>query len=110
MCKCAGVDEEFDQEEQNHTLSQRGLNSLDSIVVRTEDQNSQDDIVRDLNNDVGQDEGLPGVCFARSFTNLVKRTLVDEERHNLDEWSGRSTERTKIYIPAEPEKRRLCRP
>jgi hypothetical protein len=85
MCKCAGVDEELDQEEQNHTLSQRGLDTLDSIVVRAEDQNGQDNVVRDLNNDVGKNEGLPGVCFAGSLANFVKRTLVDEERHNLDE-------------------------
>jgi hypothetical protein len=84
MCKRAGVDEKFDQEEQNHTLSQRRLDSLNSVVVRTEDQNSQDNVVRDLDNDIGQDKGLPGVRFAWSFTDFVERALVDEKRHNLE--------------------------
>jgi protein-disulfide isomerase-like protein with CxxC motif len=83
MGKCASVDEELDQEEKNHTLSQRGLDSLNSIVVRTKYQNGQDDVVRDFDYDVGQDKGLPGVRFAGSLADLVKRALVDEERHDL---------------------------
>jgi hypothetical protein len=78
MCKCASVDEELDQEEKNHTLSQRGLDTLDSIVVRTKYQNSQNNVVRDFDYDVGQDKGLPGVCFAGSLTDLVERALVDK--------------------------------
>jgi hypothetical protein len=78
MCERASVDEELDQEEKNHTLSQRGLDSLNGIVVRTEDQNSQDDVVRDFDYDVGQNEGLPGVRFARSLADFVERALVDE--------------------------------
>ena len=83
MCERAGVDKEFDEEEKDHALSERGLNSLNGIVVGTEYQNSQDDVVRDFNYNVGEDESLPGVCFARSFTDFVKRALVDEERHDL---------------------------
>lgn len=110
MCECAGVDEELDEEEKDHTLSDRGLNSLNGIVVGTKHKNSQDDIVRDFNYDVGQDEGLPGVCFAGSFTNFVKRALVDEERHDLRQTVSRVHLEEMVYIPAEPEKRRLCKP
>jgi len=83
MRECASVDEEFDEEQENHALLQRGLNTLDGIVVGTEYQNSQDDVVRNFDDNVGKDEGLPGVCFAGSFTDLVERALVDEERHDL---------------------------
>jgi hypothetical protein len=72
MCECAGVDEELDEEEKNHALSDRGLNSLNGVVVGTEYQNSQDNVVRDFNYNVGQNEGLPGVCFAGSFTDFIK--------------------------------------
>lgn len=83
MRECASIDEELDEEEENHALSQGGLDTLNSIVVGTEYQNSQDDVVRNFDDNVGKDEGLPGVCFAGSFTDLVKRALVDEERHDL---------------------------
>lgn len=54
MSKCASVDEELNQEEKDHTLSQRGLDTLDSVVVGTKDQNGQDDVVRYFNNNVSQ--------------------------------------------------------
>jgi len=83
MRERASIDEELDEEEENHALSQGGLDTLNGIVVGTEYQNSQDDVVRNFDDNVGKDEGLPGVCFAGSFTDLVKRALVDEERHDL---------------------------
>ena len=83
MCECASIDEELDKEEKNHALSQRGLDSLNSVVVGTENQNSQDDVVGNFDYDVCKDESFPGVRFAGSFTDFVKRTLVDKKRHNL---------------------------
>lgn len=83
MGKGAGINEELDQEEKNNTLLQRSLNSLNSVVVGTKDQNGQNDVVRDFNNNIGEEEGLPGICFARSFADFVERALTDEERHDL---------------------------
>jgi len=112
MCECAGVDEELNEEEQDQSLLQRSLNTLDSVVVRAKDEDSQDDVVRNFNHDVGQDEGFPRVGFAGTFSDFVQRALVDEERHDLEEVSVQSSEAKlgRFHIPVGPKKRRLCKP
>lgn len=92
MCECTGVDEEFNEEEQDQTLLQRSLDTLNSVVVRAKDEDGQDDVVRNFDHDVGQDEGFPGVGFAGAFPDFVERALVDEERHDLREVLVQSSE------------------
>ena len=83
MGECTGVDEELNAEEQYQDLTLRVLNAGDCVVVACEDQNTHYDVVRNLNDDIGKHEGLPGVGFAGLLANLVQLTLCDKERHDL---------------------------
>jgi len=83
MCECAGVDEELDHVQQYDTLTCRGLNAFNGVVVRAEDEETENDLVGDLDDDVGDDEGFPTVGFAWAFADLVQGALCDEQGHDL---------------------------
>ena len=59
------------------------LNAHDGVVEASPDEDSCEDLVGDLDDDVGDDEGFPGVSFAGPFSDLVERSLRDEMRLNL---------------------------
>jgi len=45
-------------------------------------------LVRDLDNDVGNEEGLPAIGLAGSLANLVEGALADEKGHDLVDQRG----------------------
>jgi hypothetical protein len=53
------------------------------IVPAQEEDGSDKNRPRDLDNDVGEDEDFPRVCLGRTFTRFVQGTLGDEVGHDL---------------------------
>ena len=53
-----------------------------------EDEDAGEDLVGDLDDHVGDEEGLPAVGFAGSLADLVERALADEKRHDLVDQRG----------------------
>ena len=53
------------------------------VVVACIGENTGDDHIRNLNDEVGEKEGHPGIGFAGSFANFVKISLSDKERLDL---------------------------
>lgn len=87
VCECTGVDEELDDEEKNKTLALRILDSDNGVVEAGKDEDTSDDLVWDLDDNVGDDESLPGVRFAGTLADFVERSLGDKEGLNLKEVS-----------------------
>ena len=72
MSEGAGVNEELDAEEQDEALALRALHADDGVVEADVGNNARKDLVRELDDDVGDHEGLPVVHLSRPFTDLVK--------------------------------------
>ena len=71
-------DEELHAVEEDQTLSLGRLDAaagVDGVVVGCEDDDAEEDLVWDLDGDVGNEEGFPGVCLRRTLANLVQLTL-----------------------------------
>lgn len=73
----------MNDEEQNENLSVGALDAYDGVVEAAPDKNARDDLVWDLDDDVGDDKGLPRVCLAWPFSDFVERPLSDEVWDNL---------------------------
>ena len=66
MRKCTCKDEELHQQQQNETLALRVGNtatSVDRVEVRCENHDAEQDLVRDLDDDIGYQERFPAVGF-----------------------------------------------
>jgi hypothetical protein len=66
MCECTREDEELHDQEQDQALSDRGWDSafrVDGVEIRGEDHYAEEDLVGDLDDDVGDEECFPGICF-----------------------------------------------
>ena len=53
------------------------------IVVTRKHNRPQQDLPRDFNEDIGDEEGSPAVGLARAFADFVQGALGDEARHYL---------------------------
>ena len=78
-----GVDEEDDAEDQNQTLPLGTLYPNDGIVESRIYQDTSDDLIRPFDDDVGAEESLPAVRFARPLADFVEAALSNEEWHDL---------------------------
>jgi hypothetical protein len=76
--KGAGIDEQLNDEEEYEPLPDRCLNANNGVVETRPDENTSDDLVRDLDNDVGDDECFPRVRLAWSFSDLIECPLGQE--------------------------------
>jgi hypothetical protein len=88
LCKGTSEDEDFDAEKQNETLAFGRLNSVDCqlcnrggedcgklpecrIVVAEEDKDTEYDLVEQLDHNICNHEGNPGVDLGWTFSDLV---------------------------------------
>jgi hypothetical protein len=55
----------------------------DGVVPTEEDQDCHKRIPGQLDDDVGDHEGFPGVCFGRALARFIQGALGDEVGHNL---------------------------
>lgn len=84
-------EEQKDQDEQEHQGAPlvdrvggfRVVVQADRVVPGDEDQKRTQHRPRQLGDDVGHHEGLPGVGLAGTFSDLVQGPLSDEQRHDL---------------------------
>jgi hypothetical protein len=59
-------------EEQDEHLTDRALvSAYDGVVEADPNEDAGDNLVGYLDDDVGDEEGFPGVGFARTFADLV---------------------------------------
>ena len=80
----AGKNEELDAEQQNQSLPFRILVSAKNRkVVRCKHENTKQDLVWNLDEDVGDEKSRPAVGFAWALSNLVHGALGYEARHDL---------------------------
>lgn len=59
------------------------MDAHDRVVEAGIHENASKSLPGDLDNDVGNDESLPRIGLARSFSNFVQVTLGDEVRLDL---------------------------
>lgn len=71
LCEGARVDEQLDDKQKNQALANGALDANNRVVETGKDEHTSHDLVRNLNSDIGNDECLPGVCFAWTLPNLV---------------------------------------
>jgi len=83
VCEGGGVDKELDAEDEDEALLGGGLDSDDGVVVAGPDEDTHHDLVGNFDNDVGDEEGFPGVGLAGAFADFVEGTLGYEEGHDL---------------------------
>jgi len=83
VCEGGGVDEELDAEDEDEALLGGGLDSDDGVVVASPDEDAHHNLVGDFDDDVGDEEGLPGVGLAGAFADFVEGALGYEEGHDL---------------------------
>lgn len=79
MRDCAGINEKLNKEEQYQTLTIGCLDSSDGIVNTGKKKSSGDNLVGNFNDNVGNDEGFPGICLARPLADLIEVTLGDKQ-------------------------------
>lgn len=63
LSECAGVDEELNAEQKNGHLTDGARYSDDGVEVAGVNEDTGDNHVGDLDDDVGDQEGLPAVSF-----------------------------------------------
>jgi hypothetical protein len=59
------------------------LDADDGVIERGEGEDAREDLVGDFDDDVGNQEGFPGVGLARALADFVERALRDKERLDL---------------------------
>lgn len=84
MRKGAGVYEQLDDEEQDEALAGRCLACADNGIVKARIcEYAREDLIGNLDDDIGDEERLPGIRLGRALTNFVERSLGDEEGLDL---------------------------
>ena len=84
MCESRGEDEELNAEEKHEALAfGRLVVSEDWEIPGGPSENAKEDLIRNFNGDIGDEEGDPGVCFGRAFTDFIERTLSHKPGHDL---------------------------
>lgn len=56
---------------------------VDGVEVSSIHQDTDEDLIGDLNEDVGKKKGRPTIGFRRSFTHFVEVSLEHEAGHDL---------------------------
>lgn len=79
MRDCASIKKKLNQEEQDQTLTIGCLDSSHGIVNTGKKKSSGDNLVGNFNDNIGNDEGFPGICLARPLADLVEVTLGDKQ-------------------------------
>lgn len=83
MGEGARVDEKLDDEKQDEALAGGVLDADNGVVEAGEGEDAREDLVGDLDDDVGDQEGLPRVDLAGALTDFVERALRDEQGLDL---------------------------
>lgn len=84
MCERRREDLKLDRVQQEQTLAFGGLVGAEDGEVETRpDDDRDEDLVGDLDEDVGEEEGFPGVGFGGPFAHFVQGALEDEAGHDL---------------------------
>lgn len=90
VCESGGEEEELQREEEEEGAALVGgaggggvVLQADGVVEADEDDDGHESVPGEFDGDVGDHESLPGVGSAGSLTDLVKRALCDEMRHDL---------------------------
>lgn len=83
MGECRCVDEQCDTEQHHEDLSLRGGYANDRIEEAGVYEKTADNLVWNLDEYLGKNEGFPAVSFAGSFSDFVQVTLSDKVRLDL---------------------------
>jgi len=87
--KGASEDEELGGVEPDEGLALGGLvDAEDGGIVGGEDKGAKEELPWEFDEDVGGEEGGPGVGFGGAFTNFVEGALEDETGHDLLDEGG----------------------
>jgi hypothetical protein len=82
--KCAGIEKELESEEEDEALLYGTLSGTENWKVEAcVNEDASDNLEGNFDDDIGNEEGFPGVSLAWAFSNLVELPLGDEEGLDL---------------------------
>lgn len=70
----------------------------DGEVQACPDDDTNEDLVRDFDDDIREEEGLPGVCFGRALADLIEGALKDKAGYDLEFVSEKAVRLTTTYL------------